>query len=200
MDKRKRLSPEVRKAQIVESAATIVLRQGCLPIPLEQLAIAAGVSKALIYAYFPTQQALFNVLLARELRGLNEAGLGAASNESTLIAAALACAGVYFEQIARRGPLIHLILRDHFMRGHLTAENRWSRDQPLLHLARAARREMRLSAKETAAALNLIMTIPEEAGRLAWSEELDPTEARTLMQHLVRSSIAALHSDDASTH
>src|SRR6185436_12276203 len=70
-----RLAHGERREQLLDAAALSIVEQGFLPLPLERLARRAKVSKALIYAYFPTQHDLFNALLARELDALFAAGL-----------------------------------------------------------------------------------------------------------------------------
>jgi AcrR family transcriptional regulator len=190
--KRIRLTPQARRTQLMDAAGALAIELGYLPLPPERLSREAGVSKALIYAYFPTQRDLFNAVLARQFEALAAAGLGQASCNGDLLDAAQACSQIYFEQIARHGPLTHLILRDHLMVAHISADNRRFRDRIILRLARLARRELRLPAKETIAAINLVTTIPEQAGRLAWSGEMERDRARLLMSELVASSVAAL--------
>jgi AcrR family transcriptional regulator len=191
-DKRRRLAPEARRALLVQSAARLTLEQGYLPVPLERLGQSACASKALVYAYFPTQHDLFNAVLARQFENLVAAGIDTASEAVGLEAAALGCALIYFEHVAHVGPLIHIILRDRYMVGHLSVENRALRDRVARRLASAARRELLLRAKEAVAAINLILTIPEEAGRLVHAGEMEHERARELCAQLVRSSVKAL--------
>jgi hypothetical protein len=128
-------------------------------------------------------------------------GLEAALGARTLDAAAQACARLYFEHVAAKGPIIHLILRDAFMRDRIDPENRRFRDRIMRRLAGRARRELGLSAKEAVAALNLVLTIPEQAGRMAWSGDMDRARARSLMRELVASSLEAIGSaGQASAH
>src|SRR5919205_3358996 len=89
--KGKRLTPDVRRAQILDAAARLVVVQGYLPLPVEQLARTAGTSKALIYTYFPTQYLLFNALLERETQSLALAGFETASQVEDLDQAAILC-------------------------------------------------------------------------------------------------------------
>jgi AcrR family transcriptional regulator len=193
--KRARLSPEIRRRQLVDAAVALILEQGYLPVPFDRLGQAAGASKGLIYAYFPTQHELFNAVLAREFDALATAGLEQSSRKLPLRAAAGACAAIYFGRIAVAGPLIHFILRDHFMIGKLDAANRAFRDRIVLRLARSARRELGISAKETVATFNLIVAIPELAGRMAWNGEMDRERAHDLMTDLVESSLDAFAPD-----
>jgi len=190
-DKRSRLTPEVRREQIAEAAARLVLDQGHLPLSLEALARSAGVSKALIYAYFPSQHALFNTLLSREFEVLAARGVIDASRGTSLNQASLDCALIYFEHVASTGPLIHIILRDAYMAGHVEAQVAGFRDRIILRIARLARRDLQLSAKENIAAVNLIITIPEEAGRLVHGKELSLERGRSLCRQLLLASLEA---------
>ena len=72
---RRRLSPQVRREQIMDAAVELIVRQGYLRLSIEALAQAASSSKALIYTYFATQYDLFNTLLQREITGLATAGV-----------------------------------------------------------------------------------------------------------------------------
>lgn len=189
--RRVRLTPEVRRAEIVAAAGRVALELGYLPAPLERLSQEAGASKALIYAYFPTQHALFNALLAHHFGVLADAGLETASNEPSLFDAAQRCGDIYFNHIVEFGPIIHLILRDQFMRAHVDAANRSFRDRVKSRLARNVRRVLGLAAKENVATINLVATIPEQAALLVRRGEMELPRARELMMELIASSLDA---------
>lgn len=189
---RTRLSPEIRRKGILDAAAVIVLDQGYLPLPLDRLAREASVSKALIYVYFPTQHDLFNALLAVEFEALFNAGLAEAVEQAPLEVAARACACIYFHHVARHGPLSHVILRDHYMQRKLSPDLARRRDRLVRAIARASRRELHLHAKENIAAINLVITIPEETGRLAYAGMIAADRAAGVCETLVTSALAAL--------
>lgn len=190
MGARQRLSPDVRRRQIAEAATALLLEQSYLPLQMEALATKVGVSKGLIYGYFPTQHALFNSILADEMAALSEAGIEAAGGDLT--ERAIACATVYVRHIARRGPIIHYILRDGHMAGHLDRAAAALRDRLLRGFARSARRELRLPSAEATAATAMAAAIPEEMGRLVWQGELTLARAEELNAHLVTSAISSL--------
>jgi AcrR family transcriptional regulator len=190
-ERRSRLAPEVRRDQIIKAAGQLVLKQRHLPLKLDHLAQATGVSKALIYAYFPTQFDLFNAVLEQEFQALAAGGVEAASIGDDLEAAASACALAYFDHVAAAGPLIHVILRDPYLSGHIAPELAAFRDRIVRRLARLARRDLKLPARENVAAITMITTIPEEAGRLVYAGELPLERGRELCAELVSSSIAA---------
>jgi len=192
----KRLAPEVRRAQILEAAGRLVVEQGYLPLPLEQLARNAGTSKALIYAYFPTQYELFNALLNREIESLALGGLDTASRVEDLEQAAVLCAMLYFEHVARNGPLLNILMTDRFMAGHIDTKALQTRDVMLRRLKSLAANKILLSEQELAAAIEMMTAIPEESGRLVFHHELDQTTARRICHGLTVSSLKALRSPD----
>src|SRR5688500_13577756 len=89
--KTRRHSPEIRRAQMLDAAARMIVEQGYLPLPVEEIARQVGASKALVYAYFPTQYDLFNALLVREIDSLLMGGLDTASQVQDLEQAAVLC-------------------------------------------------------------------------------------------------------------
>lgn len=66
--KRTRMAPEARTTAIVDAARGIVLDEGVANVTMERVAVAAGVSKGLIYAYFPNITALLRQVYVRESR------------------------------------------------------------------------------------------------------------------------------------
>jgi AcrR family transcriptional regulator len=185
----------VRRGEILDAAEVLLVAHGGFPLPLEALARAAQVSKALIYAYFPNQHDLANALLARRFDALLAAGLEAAAARTNLFDAAQACGALYFEEVAQAGPVAHIVLRDPFMAGRIDPELAAVRDRLARRLARLARLTLRLSPKEAVAALSLMTTIPEEAGRLVHAGDLTPERGRELTTRLIGSSLRALTPD-----
>jgi AcrR family transcriptional regulator len=196
LPKGKRLSPEMRRSQILEAAARMIVEQGYLPLPVEQLARAAGASKALIYTYFPTQYALFNSLLDREMQTLAVAGFETASHVEDLEQAAVLCAMMYFEHAARSGPLLHILMTDLYMADHIEPHLLEARDALLQRLLRLGRSALPLTDQEILAAIEMVAAIPEEAGRLVFRQELDATTARQICRGLITSSLKALRAPD----
>jgi AcrR family transcriptional regulator len=189
---RRRLSPQVRREQIMDAAVELIVRQGYLPLSIEALAQAASSSKALIYTYFATQYDLFNTLLQREITALASAGVETAAQLSELEPAAVLCGMLYFEYVAQRGPLLHILMTDLYMAEHVDPEATRVGRAILRRLVRLARNTLKLSEKQILAAIEMIAAIPEEAGSLAYHEELDSATARQLCHSLMLSSVRAL--------
>ena len=189
---RKRLAPEQRRAEILDAATRLIVQQGYLPLPLEQLGRAAGISKALIYTYFPTQYDLFNALLGRELQGLIAGGVDTASRLGNLDEAGLCCAMLYFDHVAQTGPLLHILMTDMYMAGHVAAQHTQSLQKLLRRFYRLAGNALPLTKQEIMAATEMMAAIPEEAGGLAYHQELELSVARQLCHSLISSSLQAL--------
>jgi AcrR family transcriptional regulator len=193
---RKRLPPELRRAQILDAAAQLILEQGYLPLPIERLARTAGSSKALIYTYFPTQYALFNALLERELASLATSGLITASQVEDLDQAAVLCGMLYFEHVARSGPLLQILTADLYMAGHedqrLVGECNALRQRlaKLLHMA------LKLPMREAHAAVDMMIAIPLESASLVFAGETPPAVGRQTCHSLLSSSLEALRSPE----
>jgi AcrR family transcriptional regulator len=64
--KRTRLSPEVRKDQLLDAAKTSILKGGLQQFSLKQLAVDAGVSEPLLFHYFSSRNELLQQLLYRD--------------------------------------------------------------------------------------------------------------------------------------
>lgn len=87
------LGPERRRPQILDVAFELFLRGGYRETSMDEIARAAGVSKPVVYACFPSKAELFGALLDREERRMLEqfgAALAVADRggdpETTLIA------------------------------------------------------------------------------------------------------------------
>ncbi|MDP1986206.1 hypothetical protein, partial [Phenylobacterium sp.] len=141
------------------------------------------------------QHDLANALLARRFTAMLAAGLEAAASQDAMDDAAQACAAAYFEEVAQAGPVAHIILRDPFMAGRIDPALTAIRDRIARRLARTARKSLRLSPKEAVAALSLMTTIPEEAGRLVHAGDLSLERGRELNRRLIASSLRALTPD-----
>jgi AcrR family transcriptional regulator len=187
---RTRLAAGERRGQLLRAAEEQLLVQGYLPLPVDQVAKAIGVSKALVYTYYPTQHDLFNASLELRLEELRSSQ--ARTNDLPLAEFALAKAEQYFKQVVEIGPVVQFILRDAFMARNFSAKARRLREGIVRPIVRRLRDELRMSANEAIAAFNLLATIPEEAGSLVRKRETKPDRARELYTELMVAALAGL--------
>ncbi|QNA85661.1 TetR/AcrR family transcriptional regulator [Sphingomonas sp. So64.6b] len=193
-DRQPRFNRDERQADLLRYAAREVLDQGGFPISFERLACAANVSKALIYNYFPNQHVLGSALLGEALGGVDRGALRQAVAQPDLLHAARACALAYFELVSRQGPLLHVLLADAFLEQGADRKLFGRAAMLLLPLARRLKRDLRLSSREAMVIVQLLLTVPEEAGRKVFQHDADPELARRLCGETIVASLAALDS------
>jgi TetR/AcrR family transcriptional regulator, fatty acid biosynthesis regulator len=78
----RRLSPEARRAHILDVAAQLIVDEGVSAVSMERLGRDAGISKALCYAYFENRTALLSQLLVREYPAFQGGPMLVATDES----------------------------------------------------------------------------------------------------------------------
>lgn len=61
--KRLRLSPEARRRQLLDVAADVLTRHGVEAVQISEVASRAGVTRPIVYRYFPTREALVLAVL-----------------------------------------------------------------------------------------------------------------------------------------
>jgi AcrR family transcriptional regulator len=186
------MSGPERRAQLVRLAGQAVAEQGYLPAPLESLAQRAGVSKPVIYAHFGDAAGLYNAVVEDALAALSSAGVEAAAAMPHLEDAACETAEIFLRFMARNGTALHIIYRDVYMVGRLSPVAVRMRDRILGSLARRLRAEFALPAKEAIGAVNLMLALPEEGGRLAFQGQMTEERAVLVCRQLVLGCLDAL--------
>ena len=191
-DRQPRFNRDERQADLLRHAAREVLGQGGFPISFERLACAAKVSKALVYNYFPNQYALGSALLSDALAVVDRTALRHAVAQPDVLTAARDCADLYFDIVSRHGPLLHVLLADAFLEHGPDRTTFGRASVMLLPLARRLKRELELSSREAMVIVQLLLTIPEEAGRKVFHGDVDAELARRLCGETIVASLAAL--------
>jgi AcrR family transcriptional regulator len=191
----RRLSRAARAEEILAAAGAVLSRQGFLPIPYEQVAREAGASKALVYDYFTTQARLCDALARRLLAPLADRLEPAGADFEAWAGDA---AALYFDQVADSGAALHLLFDDAFLAGARERATLARRDALWRRVLRAARAYVRLPPAEQVAAMAIVLSIPEELGRLAHRGEMERPRARALCRRLVISALRGLRDDGAA--
>jgi AcrR family transcriptional regulator len=108
---RRRLDPEERRQSLLEHARRLIVERGLSACSLEEVARQAGVSKALVYKYFPTRDAVLKALVAHEYEILVRHG--AWTKPELSYAQALRQANhADFRYLQERGAILREILGD----------------------------------------------------------------------------------------
>lgn len=110
--KRRRLTPDERINEILDAAAELVVETGIAQLNMERIAQKAGVSKGLVYAYFPNVTVLLQEVLKREHRALQVQQMQAISSTGSFEEMARATAHNNHERYNERGLLIERLRGD----------------------------------------------------------------------------------------
>jgi AcrR family transcriptional regulator len=110
---RRRLSAEERRESILEAANEVFGERGYEHVRIDDVAAAAGISKALIYEHFASKQELYIELMnnaAMEMLGLLVAAASAPGMEGALRMENAAAAG--FQYVQEHPHAFHMFVRD----------------------------------------------------------------------------------------
>ena len=108
----KRMSPEQRRNQILDTATKVMLACGHSNCSLEEIAAEAGVSTPLIYKYFSRREELVSALLSRELGALKDHALTSRQHEKSVGSVARQTIDRALRYYDRRGPILAILARD----------------------------------------------------------------------------------------
>lgn len=190
--KRTRLTPQARRTEILDDAARRVLDHGISAINMEQLARDAGISKSLVYTYFPSRDALLAALLHREQTDLRDRGMRTALHARTFSELIRQTTRLYLEQTRDRGALIEALLADPSVARLMEQENRRERDQTVRYFVRASRREYGLALGLAVPAVQMLMRITGQAGALVADGSLSVDAAEEMCVQLITGGLGNL--------
>jgi AcrR family transcriptional regulator len=109
---RRRLDPKVRRDLILDEAARVVREEGVSAISMERMGREAGISKALVYNYFPSRNALLSELLVREYRRFQDEARAAIKGVHDFEALVRITTRAYLTHVAERGVLIQRLMNE----------------------------------------------------------------------------------------
>src|ERR687884_459169 len=109
---RKRLSAEDRRTAILEAALEVFSRRGYNGASIDEIAQAAGISKALIYEHFPSKRDLHVSLLERHVQEIFDRLAEAAATSDPGEVRLRAGVDAFLEFVERRGDAFRMLFRD----------------------------------------------------------------------------------------
>jgi TetR/AcrR family transcriptional regulator, fatty acid biosynthesis regulator len=107
---RTRLAPEVRRELILDHAAALIREQGVSALNMDKLGREAGISKPLVYNYFPNRVELLKALLLREVERNRQNNLRLAGVNKSMDALVRATSRAMLEYVRERGIIIQQLM------------------------------------------------------------------------------------------
>ncbi len=107
---RTRLPPEVRRELILDHAAGLIREQGVSALNMDKLGREAGISKPLVYNYFPNRIELLKALLLREVERNRLNNLRVAESTKSMDALVRTTSRAMLEYVRERGIIIQQLM------------------------------------------------------------------------------------------
>jgi TetR/AcrR family transcriptional regulator, fatty acid biosynthesis regulator len=133
--RRLRLAPEERANLILDTAAQIVTNEGVSAVNMDRLGRDAGISKALVYNYYPNRTDLLKALLLREVRLYQKQQRSAAEDARDVDTLIRVTTRAYLDHIADKGVLIERLMNEPTIALGMGDMERQGRKQTIEYLA-----------------------------------------------------------------
>ena len=163
--RRRRLAPQDRVEQILNVAGQLIMESGLTEISMERLGRDAGVSKALIYNYFPNLTDLLRALLEREISHLREQSIAVIATCTDFPDLIRKTTRMYIEHIAERGTLLQRLWQEPSVARAVADKNLHSHDEARRYFVKQVRKEYGLPLQVAIAAVGMQMAMTEAAAQ-----------------------------------
>lgn len=191
---RRRLSPETRKALILDHTAEIVAREGVAQLSVERIGKEAGISKSLVYAYFPNLTELLRELYQREMKQIRRLQAEAAESAATFEDLVRSITHVYLSYMKERGLLIERLQAEPSVsEAHDPTE--FSRDRAVDYLTEIIVRHFDLPQEVARAATDISFGLPASAGAYLQHRPIDLALLEDITVAMILGSISNLKNE-----
>lgn len=188
----RRLDPTVRKHMILDKAAFLVASEGISAITMERVGREAGVSKPLVYAYFPNVTTLLQELLLRDQRRLWEQQTIAVSEAKDFDELIRFTTRTYLKHAEKNGMHIQRLMGDPSIAVVFQQSERESRQRVVEFLAKEIAHSFSVPREVAILATELSMGMTGTAGELVASGVVSRKKIEEIIVCLFKGSLVAL--------
>jgi TetR/AcrR family transcriptional regulator, fatty acid biosynthesis regulator len=160
---RRHYSPEKRRELILDHTADIVARDGVATLSIEQIGREAGISKSLVYAYFPNLTELLRELYQREMKHLRRLQAAAAAGADTFEGLVRSVTHEYLKYYDERGLIIERLQNEPSVSG-MHDPTDYGRDAAVDYLTDIVMTHFELPRDIARAATDISFGLPASAG------------------------------------
>lgn len=189
---RLRLAPEVRRESILKHTAEIISSEGMAAVSMERIGRQAGVSKSLIYAYFPNLTELLRELLHQELKHLRQRQMEASEQAQTFEQLVRTVTHAYLEYIEEHGLLIHRLQAEPSVAQGRTGPVDYAREASVNTVAEIISSNFDIPMEVAIPATDISYGLPQFAGDYLINNDVDEQFIEDLTVTMIIGSIEAL--------
>lgn len=194
---RRRFSPEKRRSLILDHTADLVAREGVSLLSIERIGKEAGISKSLVYNYFPNLTELLRALFAREMRRLRRLQAEAAANAETFEDLVRSVTHEYLKYIDERGLIIERLQNEPSV-SEMHDPTDFSRDTAVDYLTGIVVAHFDLPHDIARAATDISFGLPASAGSYLHRHDLDRQTLEDLTVTMILGTFTQLKSEYVS--
>jgi AcrR family transcriptional regulator len=191
---RRRLSPEKRRALILDHTAAMVARDGVASLSIDSIGREAGISKSLVYAYFPNLTDLLRELYQREMRRLRRAQRDAALGATSFEDLVRAVTHVYLRYISERGLIIERLQAEPSV-SEMHDPTDFGREAAVDYLTAIVEQHFDLPADIARAATDISFGLPASAGSYLHRHGMDVQTLEDLTVTMIIGTIMHVKND-----
>ena len=192
--RRTRLDPEQRRKLILDHTAEIISAEGVAALSMERIGRDAGISKSLVYNYFPNLNMLLRELLERELRRLRRMQGEAAEGATTFEGLVRAVTHVYLKYIDERGLLLERLQAEPTVSAvHDPTE--YGRDAAVDYIAAIVVRHFELPPEVARAATDISFGLPATAGAYLHRHGMNREQLEDITVTMILGAVTALKTE-----
>lgn len=188
---RRRLHPGERRAEILDHAADMIARDGIAPLTIEGIGREAGISKSLVYAYFPNLTELLRELYQREMRQLRRRQADAAQHVDTIEQLVRSVTHAYLSYIDERGLIIERLQAEPSVSQNHDPTD-FNRDLAVDNLTEVVLRFYKLPRRIARAATDISFGLPASAGSYLHRHDLDLQTVEDLTVAMILGTLSDL--------
>jgi AcrR family transcriptional regulator len=189
---RERLDPAVRRGRILDAAARIVTRYGLTGVSMEGVARAAGVSKGLVYNYFPTCHALLCDLLRRELDAIWRKQVEVVQGVDDFVGVARLSTRQYLQHVTEHGELLRPLLADPTLASQMGTERATGRAATVRFFAKRMARDYSIPMEAALPACDLLLDLGAAASRRMVESGESPRYLEELCVSMIEGAVQAV--------
>jgi AcrR family transcriptional regulator len=188
---RTRLSPEVRKNLILDHAAEVVAVEGVSALSMERLGKEAGISKSLVYAYYPSMKELLQTLLKREYKRLRILQSKAAENAETFEQLVRKVTTTYLTYMEERGLILERLAAEPSLENH-GDPTEYSRESAVLYIAKVVSDNFGIDMSVAVPAMDISFGLPAAAGHYLIRHDVSRQTIEDITVAMIIGSVEAL--------
>jgi AcrR family transcriptional regulator len=167
------MTPDARRQSIVDVAVELILKTGHSGVTLEQVAEQAGISKALIYKYFPRREVLLTAILEQEFAALRGRGLDSIPAKvpvERVIRGTVERALRYYHD---HGPILRLLATDPDVADLAQKQNRSSRSSATGYFVKTLCRHYGVPKDVAVIAVTMVVNAPIHSMSYLHHQDID---------------------------